>query len=138
MDIGQCPTKIKICPAKRKIHRTFCPTRKTRGKIKYPTRLCLYPTINWRYPTKLLILCNKYLSNKSFQINKLQYPKYSFYRKLIMKGFKEIYSKEFVFTSSSPKKKKNHWIQNDLIFSICEQFLIPLKEAEMKWSISDF
>ena len=55
-----------------------------------------------------------------------------------MKDFKEIYSKDFVFMSSSPNKKKNHWIQNDLIFSICEQFLIPLKEAEMKWSISDF
>ena len=55
-----------------------------------------------------------------------------------MKDFKEMYSKEFVFTSSSPNKKKKHWMQNDLIFSICEQFLIPLKEAEMKWSISDF
>ena len=55
-----------------------------------------------------------------------------------MKDFKEMYSKEFVFTSSSPNKKKKHWIQNDLIFSICEQFLIPLKEAEMKLSISDF
>ena len=38
---------------------------KTWSKIKCPTRVCFCPTINWRYPTKLLILSDKYLSNKS-------------------------------------------------------------------------
>ena len=48
----------------------------------------------------------------------------------------------FVFTSSSANKQqqqqqKKHCIQNNLIFSTCEQFLIPLKEVGMKLSISD-
>ena len=42
----QCPTKIKLCPTRRKSHRTFCPTGKTWGKIKCLTRLCFCPTIN--------------------------------------------------------------------------------------------
>ena len=56
----------------------------------YISRLCFCPTINWRCPTKLLILSNKYVSNKPFLINKLQYPKSSFlqkhvYRKILSK-----------------------------------------------------
>ena len=106
-DIGQCPSKIKICPTKRKTHRAFCPTRKTRSKIKCPTRLCFCPTISWRCPTNLLILSNRYLSNKSFLINKLQYPKYSFLQKhLYRKTLQKYNYKSFVFTSSSANKKK--------------------------------
>ena len=65
-------------------------------------------------------------------MNKLQYPKYSFLKEHLQK----YNSKSFVFTSSSANKKK-HWIQNILIFSICEQFLIALKETGMKVSISN-
>ena len=39
--------------------------RKIWSKIKCPIRVCFFPTINWRYLTKLLILSGKYLSNKS-------------------------------------------------------------------------
>ena len=44
-------------------------------------------------------------------------------------------SKSFVFTSSYANKQK---IEYKIIFSIREQFLIPLKKAGMKLSISDF
>ena len=115
---------------------TFCPTGKAQGKIKYPIRLCVCPTMNWRCPIKLLIFSNKYLSNKSFLINKLQYPKYSFLQKhLYQKTLQKYNSKSFVFMSSSANKKE-HWIQNNF-FCICEHFMIPLKEAGMKLSISD-
>ena len=75
---------------------------KTWGKIKYSTRLCFCPVIDWRCLTKLLILSNKYLSNKFFLMNKLQYPKYSFLKEHLQK----YNSKSFVFTSSSANKKK--------------------------------
>ena len=98
--------------------------------------MCFCPIINWRCPTKLLTLSNKHLSNKSFLIRKLEYSKYSFLQKHLYQKISQKYmSKSFVFTSSSAKKKK-HWIQNNLIFSIREQFLIPLKEAGIKLSIS--
>ena len=104
--------QIKNCPTKWKTYRTFCPTGKIRGKIKCPTRLCLCSIINWRYPTKRSILSNKYLCNKSFLINKLQYPKYSFLQKPLYRITLQKYnSKSFVFTSSPANKQtKKHWI----------------------------
>ena len=135
---GQCLTKSKICPTKQKTHQTICQTGKTRDKMKCRTRLCFYPTINGRCPTKLLILSNKYLFNKSFLINKLQYPKYTFFQKHFYRKTLQIYnSKWFIFTPSSANKQK-HWIQNNLIFSIWEQFLIPLEKAGMTLSFMIF
>ena len=92
---------------KRKTHLTFYSTGKTGGKMKCPTRLCFCPTINWRCRTKLLIVSNKYLLNKSFLINKLRYPKYCFLQKhLYRKTLQKYNSKSFVLTSSSANKKK--------------------------------
>ena len=143
MDIGQCQTKIKNCPAKWKTYRTFCLTGKIRVKIKCVTRLCFCSTINWRYPTKLLILSNKYLWNKSFLINKLQYLKYCFLQKpLYQKTLQKYNSKSFIFMSSPANKQTNKQTKT-LNFKIVfwavknEQFMIPSKEAGMKVSILD-
>ena len=101
-------------------------------------KIMLLSNHNWRCPTKLLILSNKYLFNKSFLINKLQYPKYTFFQKYFYRKTLQIYnSKWFIFTPSSANKQK-HWIQNNLIFSIWEQFLIPLEKARMTLSFMIF
>ena len=108
MDIGQCQTKIKNCPAKWKTYRTFCLTGKIWVKIKCATRLCFCSAINWRYPTKFLILSNKYFWNKSFLINKLQYLKYCFLQKpFYQKTLQKYNSKSFIFMSSPANKQTN-------------------------------
>ena len=116
--------------------RTFCPIGKTQGKIACSTRLCFCPTINWRCPTKLLILSYKDLSNKSFLINKLQYTNYSFFTETHIKRLYRNITLSCSFLHHH-LQTKIHWLQNNLIFSICEQFLIPLKEAGMKLTIFD-
>ena len=69
-------------------------------------------------------------------MNKLRYSKYSFLQKhLYRKTLRKYNSKSFDLRHHL--KTKRTLIQNNLIFSICEQFLIPLKEAGMKLSISD-
>ena len=100
-------------------------------------------TINWRYPTKLLILFNIYLCNKSFLTNKLRYPKYSFLQKpLYQKTLQKYNSKSFIFMSSPANKQTNKQTKT-LNFKIVfwavknEQFMIPSKEAGMKVSILD-
>ena len=116
MEIGECPTKNKICTTKRKTHWIFCPTGKTRGKIRCPTTLCFCPTTNWRWLAKLLILSNKHLSSKSFLVNKLKYLVYSFLKKQLYRRTLQKYnSKSSVFMSSSANKKK-HWIWDNLVF----------------------
>ena len=93
-----------------------------------------------KMPTKLLILYNKYLFNKSFLINKFQYPRYSFFSET--EESKRLYrpitlSRSFLRHYLQTNKQKNIKYKIILIFSICEKFLIPLKEAGLKLSTSD-
>ena len=70
-------------------------------------QIMLLSDLNWRCPIKLLIFSNKYLSNKSFLISKLQYPRYSFLQKhLYRKTLQNYNSKSLIFTSSSPPRLK--------------------------------
>ena len=80
----------------------------------------------------------QYFSNKSFLINKLQYSKYRFLQKhLYRKTLQKYNSESFVFTSSPANKQKKKSTEYKIIFSISEQFLLPLKEAGMKVFIPD-
>ena len=107
------------------------------------TRLCFCSTISWRYLKRLLILSNKYLCNKSFLINKLQYQKYSLLQKpLYWKALQKYNSKSFIFTSSPANKqthKQKKTLHLKMIFWVAKngQFMILWKEAGMKVSILD-
>ena len=60
-----------------------------------------------------------------------------FYRNTYIERLNRIIALSRSFSRHHLQTNKKNRIQNNLVFSICEQFLIPLRGAGMKLSISD-